>query len=89
MMNTTDVSLAQMIAASGPFQAEKQMLPGSLNHEGHVMHHSVSSCHHDPTAARQPLKKLQQRRSVFFFFFSFAVIPGKTLPLLQGTGNIL
>jgi len=41
--NTTDVSRALMIAASGHFQAEKQMLPGSLNPEGHVMHHSPPS----------------------------------------------
>lgn len=52
MMETADVSYALMIAASGPFQAGKQMLPGSLNHEGHVMHHSVPFCHSDLTAPR-------------------------------------
>ncbi len=66
MMKTTDVSHVLMISASGPFQTEKQMLQGSLYHEGHVLRHSFHPCP----------KKLQQWRSVFWLFFLALQQPG-------------
>ena len=78
MMKTTDVSHAPMIA----FQAGKQMLRGSLYHEGHVMHHSFPSCHHDPAVAydRQESPKNSSSEDVFLVicvFFAALQLSGR------------
>lgn len=51
IMKTTDVSNALMVAANGPFQAEKLMLLRSLYHEVRVIYHSFPSRQHEPAVA--------------------------------------